>query len=52
MWWNICFQKIEGVNLKVFNMMKEIDESKTRINYILCECRCEFDGSKRSSRQI
>ena len=35
--------KVEGVNLKVFNMVKWINESKTFAKHILCECRCGFD---------
>ena len=42
-----CFpNKMEDMNLKVFNMIKAINESKTLAKYISCECRCEFDGRK------
>ena len=37
---------MEDMNLKVFNMIKAINESKTLAKYISCECRCEFDGRK------
>ena len=48
----ICtFNRIEGVNLKVFNMSKEINLSKTLSKHISCECRCEFDDRKCNSRQ-
>lgn len=40
----ICVSnKIENLNLKVFNMMKEIGESSILIK---CECRCKFDERK------
>ena len=38
--------KLEDVNLKVFNMIKTINESKTLGKQISCECRYEFDGRK------
>ena len=42
-----CFpNKMEDMNLKVFKMIKAINESKTLAKYISCECRCEFDGRK------
>ena len=48
----ICVHnKIEDVNLKVFNPIKGINESKTLIKHISCACRCEFDGNKFSLRQ-
>ena len=37
--------------MKVFNKIKEINESRTLAKYISCECRCEFDGRKCNSRQ-
>ena len=44
---SICFPvKTEGVNPKVFNVIKEIKESRTLTKCISCECRCEFDGRK------
>ena len=43
--------KIEEVNLKVVNMMKRLNKSKTLTKYISCECRCEFDGRKQNLRQ-
>ena len=35
--------KTEDLNLSVFNMITEINESKTLRKYISCECRCKFD---------
>ena len=43
--------KMKHKNLKVFNMMKVINESNALAKQILCKCRCEFDGRKRNSRQ-
>ena len=48
----ICVpNKMEDMNLKVFNMIKGINESKTLTRLISCDCRCESDGGKRNSRQ-
>ena len=41
--------KIEKVKLKLFNMIKGINESKTLRKHISCECSCEFDGRKYNS---
>ena len=43
--------EIEDVNLKVFNITKGMDESKTLAKHISCECRCEVDGRKCNSKQ-
>lgn len=43
--------KTEGVYLKVFNIIKEINESKTLIKHDSYEYRCEFDGRKFNSKQ-
>ena len=32
-------------------MIKGINESKTLVKQISCECRCEFDGRKCNSKQ-
>ena len=45
------FNKIEDVNLKVNNMIKGINVSKTLIKHISGECRCKFDGRKCNSKQ-
>ena len=37
---------MEDVNLKVFNMVKVINESKILIKQFSFECRCEFDDRK------
>ena len=36
---------MKDVNLRVFNIIKEKNESKAFIKHILCECRFGFDGS-------
>ena len=38
--------KTEDLNLSVFNMITEINESKNLIKDISCECKCRFDGKK------
>lgn len=43
----ICIpNKLEYVNMKVFGMIKEINDSKTLTKYISCEREHEFDGRK------
>ena len=43
--------KMEDLNLKVFNMIKEINQTIILTKHISCECRCGFDGRKCNSRQ-
>ena len=38
--------KTEDLNLRVFNIITEINESKTLTKHISCECKCQFDGRK------
>ena len=38
--------KTEDLNLSVFNMITGINESKTLIKHISCECKFSFDGRK------
>ena len=42
---------MEDVNLKTFNIINGINESKTLVEHISGECRYEFDGRKCNSRQ-
>ena len=43
----VCIpNKTEDLNLHVFNMITEINETKTLIKDISCECKCEFNGRK------
>lgn len=37
--------------MKVSNMIKEVNESKTTTKHILFEYRCEFYGRKSNSKQ-
>ena len=46
-----ALNKIEDVNLNVFNMIKGINESRTLAKHISCEFRCEFDVRKCNSIQ-
>ena len=49
----ICVsKKTKTVTLEVFDMIKVINESRTFINLISSECRCEFDGRKFNLKQI
>ena len=43
--------KIEDLNLSVFNIMTGINESKTLIKHISFECKCKFHGRKCYSDQ-
>ena len=43
--------KIEDLNLRVFNIITRINEQKTIIKNISCECKCTFDGKKCDSNQ-
>ena len=41
----------EDLNLNIFNMIKEINESKILTKYISCKCKCRFNGKKYNSKQ-
>ena len=41
-----------NLNLRMFNMITEINESKTLTKHILCECKCKFDGRKCNPDQL
>ena len=43
--------KTEDLNLSVFNMITGINESKTLIKHLSCECKCRFDRKKCNSNQ-
>ena len=43
--------KTEDLNLSIFSMITGINESKTLIKNIPCECKCKFDGRKYNSNQ-
>ena len=42
---------MEDLNVRVFNMITGINESKLLTKQILCKCECKFDGTKRNSSQ-
>ena len=41
--------KTKDLNLRMFNMITEINELKTK--HISCKCECKFDGRKCNSNQ-
>ena len=43
--------KIENLNLSVFNMIAGTNESQTLIHLISCACKCKFHGKKCNSNQ-
>ena len=48
----ICFpNKAENVNLNVYKHITKINESKTLIKHISCNCKCKFHDRKRNSNQ-
>ena len=50
--YKVCIpNKTEDLNLRVFNMIPGINESKTLLKHISCECKCKFDGRKSNSNQ-
>ena len=46
---NCVPDKTENINVNVFNMITRINESKTLIKDMSCECKCKFDCSKYNS---
>ena len=48
----VCIQnKVEDLNITVFNMITGTNESKTLAKHISWECKCKFDGTKCNSNQ-
>ena len=45
------YQKKQGLNLSVFNMITGINESKTLTKHISCQCNCKFDERRYNSNQ-
>ena len=43
--------KTEDLNLRVFNMIVRINESKTLAKHISCKCKCKFDCRKCNRNQ-
>ena len=49
----VCvLNEMEDKNLKVFNTIIGINEWKTLIKHIACNCRCKFEGKKCTSKHI
>ena len=45
--YRVCVpNKIDNLNLKIFNMITGINESKIFIKHISCECKRKLDGIK------
>ena len=44
-------QKLQDVNLSVFNIITKINESKTLAKHISYKCKCKFGGRKCGSDQ-
>ena len=42
----ICVPKKGDLNLRVFNLITEINKKKTFTNHILYKCKCELDRRK------
>ena len=38
--------KTKDLNLNMFNIVTEIDDSNTLTNHVSWECKCKFDGRK------
>ena len=47
----MCSNKTEDLNLRMFNMITGINESKILTKHISCKCKCKFDGRKCNSGQ-
>ena len=40
----ICVpSQMEGIKVKVFNMIIRINEAKRLVKHVLCECKCKFN---------
>ena len=35
----------KGVNVKIFNMTTRINEAKTLVKHLSCECKCKFSST-------
>ena len=52
LFYNVCvLGKTKDLNLSIFTMMTGINEPKTLIKHISCECKYKFDGRKYNSNQ-
>ena len=49
---NLCvLNKTKCVNVKVFGIIKIINEAKTQLKYIACNCKCKFSSVTCNSNQ-
>ena len=46
------FQIKQDLNLILFNMVTEMNSSKTLAKHLSCECNCRFDEGKCNSDQL
>ena len=47
----MCSQKKKDLNVKVFNMITRITESKTLMKHISCDFKCKFNSTTCNSNQ-
>ena len=48
----ICLpSETKDVNVKLFNLIKGINEVKTMVKHVLCDCKCKFDSKTCNSNQ-
>ena len=48
----ICLlSKTKEVDVKLFNMIARINEAKTLVKYISCDCKCKFNTITCNSNQ-
>ena len=43
--------KQKNVNVKVFNMITRLNEAKTYVKHISCDCKCKFNSTMCGSNQ-
>ena len=46
------FQVKQNVNAKGFNMIIRINQEKTLVKHISCDCKCKFNNTACDSNQI
>ena len=50
---NLCVPKeTKYRNAKVFNMITNRNEAKTRTKHISCDCKCKFNSTTCNSNQV
>ena len=43
--------KLKDINVKIFNVITRINEAKTLVKYISCDCKCKFNRITCNSNQ-